>query len=143
MAAVLSLTVLVLLAFASPVHAQMAELGIADSPTKPDGLVDKLIQRCRIEKEYVGRECGFEKLLEQLAAKKAKNNLPFLRDSLRVESCAPLPASPTRQQRLELLRQGMAYLQTTFTDRHPDVIRLKSEIEREMAEPSPTPSKRF
>jgi len=43
----------------------------------------------------------------------AQDNLPFLCDSLRVESCAPLP-SPTRQQMIDRLKKELADLHPIY-----------------------------
>ena len=149
MVAVLSLIV-ILVSLATPANAQepadhdrlLALCGpqplcVLPSQTKPDlvAVANKIIKLCQVEKEYVG-ECDLEKRLDRL-----KKGLADLHPVWRTPSpnqrgvipippyIYPTPIYPTPQTRLETLRRDLARLRTTYTDRHPDVILLKSEIE--------------
>ncbi len=80
---------------------------------------------------------------QQLALMERRDSL-LTGNTLGIRSSAALAeaASATGLSELELRRLELDNLLSRYTDRHPDVIRLKREIERLEAEPPPSPRAR-
>lgn len=80
--------------------------------------MDKWIQQCRIEKEYVGGECDLEKPLDRLKKELADLHPVWRTPSPDQRGVMPIPPYiyPTPQHRLETLKRDLADLQSTTTD---------------------------